>query len=107
MYKFFVYTTSIYARYSNYYLINAVHFVMLGIQRTFGAISSTTKVEPVKLVNQNGRVNGSVHEYASSSYSNSVSKTWLHTRLMKSIQRLYNLVSLQLKHCRGGIHISM
>lgn len=78
---------------------HAVHFVMLGIQRTVGAIGSTAKAEPIKLVDQNGHMNG--NEYASSSYSNSISKVRLHTKLMNETQRLYNFIVLQLSRCRG------
>ncbi|EZA58740.1 hypothetical protein DMN91_009181 [Ooceraea biroi] len=83
------------------FLITAMHFVMLGIQRAFGAIGPTARVEePVKLINRNEHVNGDVHEYASSSYSNFISNMRLHTRLMEQTQRLYDFVVSQLNRCR-------
>lgn len=75
------------------FLINVVHFVMARIQHIFGPKYS--EIRPINVAYQNG--NGAIHE-CTSSYSNSVPKMRLHTKLMKKLQELYNRLLSQLNY---------
>lgn len=77
--------------------LNAVHFVMLGIQRMFGPSSSEMRTKPAKLVSQNGHMNGNVYKHTT--YFSSMMR--LHAKLMNKIQGLYNFVFLQANYCKG------
>lgn len=81
----------------HWFLFNTVHFVMVGIQRIFGPNNSTIK--PINLTYQNGHSNRNVHEYTSSSYSNSMPKAPLHIKLMQRLQELYSLILSKINYC--------
>ncbi|XP_032668557.1 protein brambleberry-like [Odontomachus brunneus] len=87
------------------FLITGMHFVMLAIQRTFGP--SILKTKLTNMTYQNEHSNGDAHKYTSSSYSNSIPKAPLHTRLIKKIRELYNLIISKVKYCAKEINILM
>ncbi|KAL6433450.1 hypothetical protein ACFW04_006529 [Cataglyphis niger] len=84
------------------FLITAMYFVMLGIQRMFGPSSSEMRTEPVKLVSQNGHMNGNAYKNTTTSYFSSIMQ--LHTKLMNNIQGLYNFIFLQANYCKEKIN---
>ncbi|EFN77904.1 hypothetical protein EAI_00587 [Harpegnathos saltator] len=84
------------------FLITGMHFIMLGIQRIFGPSRLNTK--SADLAYQNGHSNRDAHEYTSSSYSNSISKAPLHTRLMKRIRELYSFIVSKANRCAEKIN---
>ncbi|XP_018355868.1 PREDICTED: protein brambleberry-like [Trachymyrmex septentrionalis] len=87
------------------FLITAMHFLMLGIQRIIGPNVPEAKTELIKLIHQQkGYSNGIVHDNTSSSNSNSIPKMQLHTRLMNKVRKLYNLSVLQINNFRGKLN---
>lgn len=77
---------------------------MLGIQRTFGP-NRLNNAKSVDLVNRNEYSNGDAHKYTSSSYSNSIPKVPLHTKLMKKIQEFYSFIVFYVNCCVGTFPI--
>lgn len=88
------------------FLITAMHFIMLGIQRMInGPNISEAKTELIKLIHQQSQLNGVAHDNTSSLNSNSVPKMQLHTRVMKKAQELYNLVVSKTNYYREKISV--
>lgn len=92
------------------FLITAMHFIMLGIQRMIGPNISEAKTELIKLLNQKNHSNGVAHNNTSSSHSNSVPKMQLYKRLIKKMQELYplkckNFIVSQINHYREKISV--
>ncbi|XP_011865596.1 PREDICTED: protein brambleberry-like isoform X2 [Vollenhovia emeryi] len=78
------------------FVITAMHFIMLGIQRMIGPNVSEANTKLIKLIHQNGHGSYSVaHDSTSSAHSTSV-----HTRIEKKIQALNNLIILKINHYR-------
>ncbi|KAG5308450.1 BMBL protein, partial [Acromyrmex insinuator] len=87
------------------FLITAMHFLMLGIQRIIGPNVPEAKTELIKLIHQQkGYSNGIARDNTSSSNFNSVPKMQLHTRLMSKVRKLYNLSVLQINNFRGKLN---
>ncbi|XP_071631409.1 protein brambleberry [Temnothorax longispinosus] len=89
------------------FLITAMHFVMLGIQRMIGPNTSEAKTELIKLVHQKSHSNGVAYDNAPSSHSNSVPKMQLHTKLTRNVQEFYYLIVSQINHYRGKINVML
>ncbi|XP_076236306.1 protein brambleberry isoform X2 [Calliopsis andreniformis] len=85
------------------FLITAMHFLMVGIQRIFGPKTKQIRSEPVQVINQNGHTNGNAQNYVSSSYANlqssQVSSVSLFTKLKRNTQELYNVFLYQINRC--------
>lgn len=62
---------------------------------------SEAKTELIKLIHQKDHSNGIEQDNISSSYSNSVPKVQLHTRIMRKVQEFCSLMMSQINHYRG------
>ncbi|XP_012536413.1 protein brambleberry [Monomorium pharaonis] len=87
------------------FLITAMHFIMLGIQRIIGPNTSKAKIELIKLIQQKN-LNGVVNDNTTlSNSSESVPTMQLHKRLAIKIQELYNSIVSQINYYRGKLQI--
>ncbi|XP_018402480.1 PREDICTED: protein brambleberry-like [Cyphomyrmex costatus] len=87
------------------FLITAMHFIMIGIQRIIGPNVPEAKTELIKLIHQQkGYSNGIVHDNTSLSNSDSMPKMQLHTRLISTVQKLYYLSISHINYFRGKIN---
>ncbi|XP_003403108.2 protein brambleberry isoform X1 [Bombus terrestris] len=79
------------------FLITMMHFLMVGIQRLFGARRRETRSDPIQTINRNSHVN-STAEYVSSSYitlSRHLSISF-YTNLKRSTRKIYSFVRYQI-----------
>ncbi|XP_076300013.1 protein brambleberry [Lasioglossum baleicum] len=81
------------------FLITAMHFLMVGIQRICGPKASKVRPEPIQVLKQNG----TAQDYMSSSCANLKSSKAptlpLLIRLKRSINYLYNATRNQINYC--------
>ena len=80
------------------FLITAMHFLMVGIQRLFGPKARIVRPEPVQLINQNGHTNGTAQSYSHAKLRTPPSIS-LYAKLRRSTWQLYNIFRYQTNRC--------
>ena len=82
------------------FLITAMHFLMVGIQRLFGPKPRIVRPEPVQLINQNGHTNGAAQNYSHAKFrAPQAPSISLYAKLRRSTWQLYNIVRYQTNRC--------
>ncbi|XP_017791205.1 PREDICTED: protein brambleberry-like [Habropoda laboriosa] len=85
------------------FFITIMHFIMVGIQRTFGPKSKAPGPQSVQVTNQNGHANGTAQDYTSSSYTNLKSShsfsVLFYLKLKRNTREVYNFVRYQINCC--------
>ncbi|KAL0099872.1 hypothetical protein PUN28_019950 [Cardiocondyla obscurior] len=90
------------------FLITAMHFVMLGIQRIIGPKNLKAETELINLINHNGHLNGNAHSNIQmSSHSNPTLQVQLHSRLIRKVQQFYSLIISKINHYKESIRVSL
>ena len=82
------------------FLITAMHFLMVGIQRLFGPKARIVRPEPVQYINQNGHTNGTAQNYSHAKLRTPQAPSIsLYAKLRRSTCQLYNIFRYQTNRC--------